>query len=261
MRIKSIFFIISLLNSFPFFPFDSSLYHQQQAVSLPVEIYRKKLIDTGSREESRATSDSFTVDEETDFINFFVYIYDRKARNIEKGMKLMSPSNNVFLTSSELRAEYHQIQIVGNLTGFGSWSYNIRRFFGNPQPHFVQVLAHPKSDHEKFIRTSTFIKRSRDGGPHIFYVHVRQGNLAIVNALVEVSVTFNGRQISGTKQLFDNGSLDPDVTRGDGVYSGYYAIDDPGMWKFDVMVTDNGNTAYTTLFSNDVRKGKDLMTF
>lgn len=84
---------------------------------LPVEIYRKELIDSGSREENRATFDSFNVDEATDNINFFVYIYDRKERNIEKGMKLISPNNQEFSTVVELRAEYHQLAIVGNMTG------------------------------------------------------------------------------------------------------------------------------------------------
>lgn len=222
----------------------SALYNDADVSPMPVEIYRKELIDSGSREENKPTSDSFNVDESTNFINFFVYIYDRKERNIEKGMKLVSPGKHEFTTLSDLRSEYHQISIIGNLTGYGSWSYNIKRFYGNPQPHFVQVLAYPKPDNRNFIRTKAFIRRSRNGGPHVLYAQVMKGSLPIIDALVEVQITRNGQKLTATKQLFDNGSGDPDITRGDGIYSRYFAVNEPGMYTFEVFVSDKGNTAY-----------------
>lgn len=88
--------------------------------TVSVEIYRKKLIDSKVRGENRQTIDSFTVGGETNSINFFVYIYDRREKNIEKGMKLISPNKQEYTTSSELRAEYHQLTITGNLTGMNS---------------------------------------------------------------------------------------------------------------------------------------------
>jgi calcium-activated chloride channel regulator 3/4 len=217
---------------------------------LPIEIYRKELIDTGSREENKPTFDSFNVDEAADNINFFVYIYDRKERNIEKGMKLIAPNNHEFMTSSELRAEYHQLQIVGNLTGYGPWSYNIKRFFGNPQPHFIQVLAYPKASSNKMIHANAFIRRPHGGGPNVIYAQVMQGNLPINDALVEMIVFHNGRRIA-TKQLIDNGSGEPDITRGDGIYSRYFAVDEPGMYTFKIFVSDNGNTAYVMGMDDD----------
>lgn len=222
----------------------SRLFNNDETLLMPTEIYRRKLVDTGSKEENKATSDSFNVDEATDFINFFIYIYDRKERNIEKGMKLISPQNTVYSTSSELRAEYHQVQIVGNLTSYGSWSYNIKRFFGNPQPHFVQVLAYPKPDTRNFIKTKAFIRRSHKTGPYIIYAQVMQGSLPIVDAFVDMTVTQNGRVISTSTQLFDSGSGDPDITRGDGIYTRYFAVTEPGMYVFKIQATDNGNTAY-----------------
>jgi len=40
---------------------------------------------------------------------------------------------------------------------------------------------------------------------------------------------------------------DPDVTKGDGVYSSYFIMGrgGPGVYTFEVTVTDNGNTAYS----------------
>lgn len=227
---------------------------------LPVEIYRKELVDTGSKDENKPTSDSFNVDEATDFINFFVYIYDRKERNIEKGMRLVAPNRHEFSTSSELRAEYHQISIVGNLTGYGSWSYNIKRFCCNPQPHFVQILAYPKLHSSDFIRAKAFIRRPRKGGPQIVYAQVMQGKLPIVDALVEMSVKHNGQKIT-TAQLFDNGSGDPDVTRGDGIYSRYFAISEPGMYTFQLFVSDNGNVAYVKGSLDDQPGKKKFVVF
>jgi hypothetical protein len=111
----------SLLSTF--FELTNILMHISHTYSTtttqtPIEIYRKELIDT-SREDNRQTFDSFFFDEAFENFNFFIYIYDRKERNIEKGMKLISPNNIEFSTLSELRAEYHQVQIVGNLSGSG----------------------------------------------------------------------------------------------------------------------------------------------
>lgn len=87
----------------------------------PVEIYRRELIDTVSREDNKPTLtlDSFNVDEDYEKFKFFVYIYERRERNLEKGMKLISPNNKEYSTLSELRAEYHQIEILGNFTVSG----------------------------------------------------------------------------------------------------------------------------------------------
>ncbi|CRK98605.1 CLUMA_CG011964, isoform A [Clunio marinus] len=217
-------------------------YHGDSSL-MPVEIYRKELLDSGSREENRVYFDSFNVDEATEKINFFIYIYDRKERNIENGMKLISPNNKEFSTFSELRAEYHQLAILGNLTGYGSWSYNLKRFFGSPQNHFVQVLAYPKPNTQNFIRAKAWTNRPQGGNPIIIFVQVMQGNLPINDALVEISVTgSNGHNMK--IQLFDNGSGDPDITKGDGIYTRYFIPPDVGMWKFQIYVNDNGNTAY-----------------
>lgn len=210
---------------------------------MPVEIYRKQLVDSGSREENKPTSDSFNVDSAIDYINFFVYIYDRRERNIEKGMRLIAPNRHEFSTSSELRAEYHQISMVGNLTGIGSWSYNIKRFYGNPQPHFVQVLAYPKRSSNDFIWTKAFVRKSRNG-LYVAYAQVMKGDLPIIDASVEMTLTHNIQKLTTVKQLFDNGNGSPDISRGDGIYSRFLSLSELGMYTINIFVTDNGNTAY-----------------
>lgn len=39
--------------------------------------------------------------------------------------------------------------------------------------------------------------------------------------------------------------LDPDIMKGDGVYSRYYSAMIEGMHFFEITVVDNGNTAYS----------------
>lgn len=50
-----------------------------------------------------------------------------------------------------------------------------------------------------------------------------------------------------TIELMDTGSGDPDITKGDGIYSRYFsaAPGGPGTYTFETTITDNGNTAYT----------------
>ncbi|KAG5666353.1 hypothetical protein PVAND_014387 [Polypedilum vanderplanki] len=224
----------------------SAAYHHGDQADLPIEIYRKELHDaniSGDSTKARTYTDSFNVDDATRNIHFYLYFYDRKDIGMFiDGMSLTSPNQQTFTAYTELRSDYHQLTFVSNLSGAGSWHYNVKRFNG-PQPHFVQVLAYPKIDTTSFIKARAWIHKPNNGGPNKIYVEVMQGNLPIVDALVEINVKLpNGREEK--MQLFDSGSGDPDVTRGDGIYSRYFMAEDIGMHQFAIKISDNGNTAY-----------------
>lgn len=120
----------------------------------------------------------------------------------------------------------------------------MKRFLGNPQPHIISILGSPK-DNKAFIRAKSWVKRTKLGGPTVtLFTQILQGNKPIVDALVEVLVVMANGQ-TAKLQLYDNGSGDADVTRGDGIYSRYFTAKESGMVRFQVTVTDNGNTAYT----------------
>lgn len=60
-------------------------------------------------------------------------------------------------------------------------------------------------------------------------------------------------------------SSDPDLMRGDGIYSRYFSpsVGGPGVYTFEVTATDNGNTAYswqheTKQISQKLQLGKYL---
>lgn len=68
---------------------------------------------------------------------------------------------------------------------------------------------------------------------------------------MEVTVTRPGSNATSPHrerfELLDTGSGDPDLMRGDGIYSRYFSPETggPGVYTFEITVTDNGNTAYS----------------
>lgn len=79
---------------------------------------------------------------------------------------------------------------------------------------------------------------------------MKRGEIPVLAAKVEVIVTkTNGTVLHKDRlELLDTGGGDPDITKGDGVYTRYFsaASDGPGIYMFEVVVTDNGNTAYSS---------------
>lgn len=93
--------------------------------------------------------------------------------------------------------------------------------------------------------------RNQQGSPLTLLAEVKHGQSPVLGAKVEVTVMkheSNGSVLYKEHfELLDTGSGDPDVTKGDGVYTRYFtaANGGPGIYVFEVLVTDNGNTAYS----------------
>lgn len=102
------------------------------------------------------------------------------------------------------------------------------------------------------ITARSWIKRISIGLITI-YTEVLKGNVPVQSALVEVYITRpeiecldNNRENCKEKLvLFDNGGGDPDITKGDGIYSRYYKPKHEGSYAFEIVATDNSITAYT----------------
>lgn len=127
------------------------------------------------------------------------------------------------------------------------------------------VTATPQSYEQKdapvtsrLFTNSKEMRLDAQSGPLALYVEVKQGDWPILSAKVEVKVSKVGNN-SGVPyedkiELLDTGSGDPDITRGDGVYSRYFighASGGAGTYRFEVNVDDNGNTAYTWQTTRD----------
>ncbi|XP_058467189.1 calcium-activated chloride channel regulator 2-like [Malaya genurostris] len=239
------------------------LYYEGNKNDLPIEIYRKQLVDSDdneashmlSKRTSRTVSGNFNLGS---FMGppayFFVYVHNTEYPLIAS-MKLTSPSGIVYTSRSDARSLVKQLMVSATLNETGSWSYTIDRFNGNPQPHFVQVIATPRSKYAPTIQARSWIKQ-RVGGSPIIYAEVKKGDLPIIAASVVVTVSRpdgicpagSGNDCRQKFHLLDTGSGDPDITRNDGIYSRYFNADDfggAGAYQFEVTVTDNGNMAYT----------------
>nr|XP_029714364.1 calcium-activated chloride channel regulator 1-like [Aedes albopictus] len=239
-------------------------YYEGNTNDLPVEIYRKELVDVIddsnqiSKRTSRTVTGSFMLDS---FMgppaNFFVYIHNPENPLITN-LKLTSPNGNVYTARSDARSLVKQLMISAVLNETGTWTYTIDRFNGNPQPHYVQVIATPRSKYAPVIQARSWIHQSKTGGPPIIYAEVKKGDLPVISALVEVTVTRPDKVCQAGSgmvhecreklKLLDTGAGDPDITKGDGVYSRYFNAEEfggSGAYQFEVTVSDNGNTAYS----------------
>lgn len=149
-----------------------------------------------------------------------------------------------------IKSIYVRLKINFNLQR-GTWTYTIERYAGNPQPHYIQVMATPHSRTVPVVRARFWTRRNQPQGPLILLAEVKCGNWPVLGAKVEVTYARaeeNGSlSYSDTIELLDTGNGDPDITKGDGIYTKYFsaAAGGPGTYNFQVLVSDNGNTAYT----------------
>lgn len=111
-------------------------------------------------------------------------------------------------------------------------------------------MATPRSIAAPVVRAKFWTHRNQMGSPLILLAEVKRGEIPVLGAKVEVIVTkTNGTVMYSERfELLDTGSGDPDITKGDGVYTRYFspASGGPGIYMFEAVVTDNGNTAYSS---------------
>lgn len=144
----------------------------------------------------------------------------------------------------------------------GIWSYNtmLHHTVHNGAMISIQVFGeHSSMIHHSStgIQFRTWTNLGVNGStspmeqPVIIYVEVSQDHLPVNNALVEVTVTKPGGRQQQEQQrvveirLKDSGSGYPDITKGDGVYSGYltdYSAEG-GFYSYHVRVTSNDGKA------------------
>ncbi|KAF5270568.1 hypothetical protein FQR65_LT05466 [Abscondita terminalis] len=213
---------------------------------LPMEIHRRKLNDDGRT----SVTGSFVLDDNMgEPARFMLYVHNIEQPLI-RGVSLISPSHQEYTRLTDNMLYNKIISVAVNITEPGTWTYTIERYIGNPQPYYVQVLATPRSRTVPVIRARFWIHANQPGGPLILLTEVKQGTWPVLGAKVEVTITrssANDTTYINRLELLDTGSGDPDITRGDGVYTRYFSAAEggPGTYTFEVTVTDNGNTAYT----------------
>ncbi|XP_055922312.1 calcium-activated chloride channel regulator 4-like isoform X2 [Eupeodes corollae] len=235
----------------------SQEYHEGPAYKTTIEVHRKSLVDissdftTQSKRASRIVQGTFFIDGKMgNPSGFFIYTHNVETPLIQN-VRVTSPSGVVYNTRSDQRLPVRQLTLLANINETGAWVYMIERFSGNPQPHFVQVMATPVSEDVNTVRARSWIRALQAGGPFIVYCEVKRGDYPVLSAFVQVQITrpditCNYTICKESFKLFDTGSGDPDIVKDDGIYSRYVRINTgPGMYKFEILVDDNSNTAYS----------------
>lgn len=219
------------------------------ALGMPVEIHRRELTD----DYRSSITGSFVLDESMgEPARFSLFAHNVESPLI-RSVSLWSPSQVEYTRRSDSMLVVKIITLAAPISEPGTWTYRIERWSGNPQPHYVQVMASAKPGYSNgVVRARFWVTRPRPG-LLLLRAEVKRGALPVLGARLEVVVTrpeFNGTQAYKEKfELLDTGNGDPDVTKGDGVYTRYWtaAAAGPGAYTFEVTATDNGNTAYCAL--------------
>ncbi|XP_017782720.1 PREDICTED: calcium-activated chloride channel regulator 4-like [Nicrophorus vespilloides] len=222
--------------------------------NLPMEIHRREI-----RNDRNSITGSFVLDENMGEPASLKLYTHNNARPMIKNLVLTSPSQEVFSRYSDSQLTYNVMTIIANISEPGTWTYTIEPYPGNPQPHILQVMATPKSKFAKIVRARFWTSPK---APLILYAEIKHGDYPVMGAKVEVLVTkseTNGTIIyNETFELLDTGSGDPDITKGDGIYTRYFSATagGPGLYTFQVTTSDNGNTAYSWMESSSNEEGK-----
>lgn len=218
-------------------------YYAGNIADVPLEIHRRQIKDDGRT----SITGNFVLDDNLgEPARFMVYTHNID-NPLLKGLKLVSPSHQVYTDKSEIMYQTKIITLTTNITEPGTWTYTIEPYSGNPQPHFLQILATPRSRTVSILRTRFWTHRDSPGSPLVLLCEVKNGESPVLGAKVEVLVSkthSNGSVEYKEKfDLLDTGSGDPDITKGDGVYTRYFsaAAGGFGLYTFEVTVTDNGN--------------------
>ncbi|CAH1107269.1 unnamed protein product [Psylliodes chrysocephalus] len=217
-------------------------------IELPMEIHRKIITDDGRT----SITGSFMLEPNMGEPAQFTFYTHNTITPLIKGLKLISPSQQVFTARNDRLIDFKMITLNSNISETGTWTYIIEPYPGNPQPHFIQVMATPRSLFSPVVRVDFKMHRNIPGGPLLLLAELKYGDLPILGAKVDVTVTKPGTNgslpLRSKIELLDTGSGDPDVTKGDGIYTRYFSASEwgPGLYNFEIKASDNGNSWFST---------------
>ena len=146
---------------------------------------------------------------------------------------------------------------------FGSyWTLDIERLGvpGVENSHTVQLVSKAKEPKDE-IRIESKVETSAVGAT-VLYVSVKLGSSPVLNTRVTCNIRFLGEESSvQTAELVDNGAGDPDINKGDGIYSKYLINNVTKAYTIDIFVkSDDESRAFTTDHTS-IHQSKYLGTF
>ncbi|XP_066980825.1 calcium-activated chloride channel regulator 1-like isoform X2 [Macrobrachium rosenbergii] len=184
---------------------------------------------------------------------FAIYYYD--LNHVGNTIHLTSPSGATFASVNMQEEDGDVNMIFVNLHNAerGVWRYKVENRADSHQALHIQVTSHPNLSSDVVVRVwtnqDTIINIDEEQqNPIILYGEVKIGGAAVMNAGVMATLQRLGtNETGGTYSpvrvpLLDLGTGEPDITRGDGVYSRYA----PPL---------EGPARYSLLLSVDAEKG------
>ena len=147
----------------------------------------------------------------------------------------------------------------------GIWSYTLRLYptLASHYPVYLEVLGEPSAASEDAISLEAWHVQSGEAGTDVYlYAEVRQGSLPVLDARVVATVTrpLGDDGVETVEvELRDLGTGYPDVTKGDGVYSGYFTdlSRQSGSYQVTVSADHNGGNARTPKLSASAAAAAD----
>ena len=216
---------------------------------LPVKVHAAEHI--GGRSQSEG---SFLVDPSIGSNTVFtIFYYD--IAHVGDVIQLESPHGQVIDTANMQKEDANinmiSVRLAENQVIPGLWRYKVENRADSHQALFVQVTSRPRprvNSDKLTVRAWTSHKEGEVNAsdiarPLAVFAEVRSGAAAVETATVVAVIARLGLNNNGTQfreaevELFDNGLLSPDMTRGDGVFSRFIPNLEPGKYKIVIKIT------------------------
>ncbi|XP_063867475.1 calcium-activated chloride channel regulator 2-like [Scylla paramamosain] len=204
---------------------------------------------------------------------FAVYYYD--LNHVGNTIHLTSPSGATFASVNMQEEDGDVNMIFVNLHNAerGEWLYKVENRADSHQALHIQVTSLPSANNDVMVRVwtnqdSQTVIDVEDHRPIIIYGEVKLRGAAVIDAAVKAKLQRLGTNATGGTYpeihvpLLDLGTGDPDITRGDGVYSRYAPpLDGPARYAVELSV-DAGQAvlAVAQTHDHDVRHHRHSFT-
>ncbi|XP_068219573.1 calcium-activated chloride channel regulator 2-like [Palaemon carinicauda] len=188
---------------------------------------------------------------------FAIYYYD--LNHVGNTIHLTAPSGATFasVNMQEEDGDVNMISVNLNNAERGVWRYKVENRADSHQALHIQVTSFPNLDNKVTVRVwssqeSDVITVPNQQTPIILYGEVKMGGAAVMDAGVMATLQRLGTNATGGTyvpvrvQLLDLGTGDPDITRGDGVYS-RYAPPLEGPARYSVVLSVDAGKAVLAL--------------
>lgn len=187
---------------------------------------------------------------------FSVYYYD--LNHVGNAIQLTAPNGDKIASVNvqEEDGDVNMIFVSLEKAERGLWTYSVENRADSHQGLYVQVTAKRNSSQGVQVRLWTSsgsrpINSSDPSSPVVIYVEVKAGVAPIMDARVVATLQRLGTNATGSNyppiflDLWDNGIGDPDITKGDGVYSRYLPPlpGNPGRYLLSADVDYNSGLA------------------